>query len=791
MSSKTNISSNRRDLKDFIRLSMAFFCGLVMLSVYQNIRLYSEGVLDSVFTNSLFLLLLHHVGFTAIISLVLAFVFTYLEKKRPSLGFITAGIIFLVVLVCEGLLIDYYVQYYEILGTGFYDQYTSNVDLGSFLIAVIVLLILGASLLRLFYSITKSYYTIISRMYPFTIILFSLFLATLILHKNPINENKTQYLVQSVTNNILDFNKYAGDVTYPLLKPYATQSGLSPYFELNETKPDIVFIIMDGVGSDFVGKKAPYKEFMPYLNSLIDESLYWPNHISNTGESVSSIPSILGSLPFGDKGFTNIKNLIRRNTLYGVLKDNGYRTSFYFGGNSALERLDKFLYEDQVDVVLDRKGFDSSFQRQEEDAAGNSLGYADKDLFLKWHSDFIPADRARMDVFLTQSTKSPFIIPEQKKYLKKSLHISLKESINKKNKRLIRKNKEVFASFLYADEAIESFISAYRAKPTFKNTIFIITGSHNLSELPQDDPISRYRVPLFIYSPLLKETKVIPSLVSHADILPSITGLLDSSFDFKVPNQVAWLGQGLVHKGMFKNLKEIPLFRHKNNIQEFIKGSYCISDNTVYKLNSSLQLTRTKKESSHLNIRGEFAQFKAINTYVTSKNKIVPDDEVSLEYLEIENSRSEMVWINSVFNGNDYDNAYKTARDLAFDGEKERALLLCRYILKEVPGHADTEILMGRIYAWNKEYDKAASILETAIEKYPVYEDGYAALLDVYYWSEKNQKVREIKTRIKKHNIRSANVRDKIKRAEEKLKKEQPLFESENIGFLNFENDDY
>ena len=379
MGSTTNISSNRRDLKDFIRLSIAFFCCLVILSFYQNVRLYAEGVLDSVITKSLFLLLLHHVGFTAIISLALAFVFNFLEKKRASLGFNTVGIIFFTVLVTEGLLIEYYVEYYEILGSGFYDRYTSNVSLGSFLATTSILLAFGSSCLVLFYRFTRSYYRIISKMYPFTIILFSLFLATLNSHKNPINENKTQHLAQSVTQDLLDFNKYSGDVTYPLLKPYKKQTDLLPFFELKEAKPNIVFIVMDGVGSDFVGEEAPYKDFMPYLNSLKGASLYWPNHLSNTGESISSIPSILGSLPFGNKGFTNIKNSLRRNTIYGILKDNGYRTSFYYGGNSALERLDKFLYEDQVDVVLDRKGFDTSFEKLEEDAAGNSLGYSDKD----------------------------------------------------------------------------------------------------------------------------------------------------------------------------------------------------------------------------------------------------------------------------------------------------------------------------------------------------------------------------------------------------------------------------
>ncbi len=791
MTKNINIASEKRDLKDYIRLVIAFFFCLVLLSFYQNMRLYFEGVLDSIINKSFFLLVLHHTGFTSLTALILAFLFNFLEYKKPALGFKTVAVVFLLIVISEGILIEYYIHNYEILGTGFYERYVTNVTVQSFILSTLIFMILGIGLMYLFYRFTASYYKVISRMYPFTIVLFSLFLATLVSQKNPVNENKTQHLLQSVSKDILDFNKYEGAEEYPLLQPYKTQRDLTEYFLLKEEKPNIVFIVMDGVGADFVGDKAPYNVFMPNLNSLTSNSLYWPNFVSNTGEAVASIPALFGSLPFGNSGFTNLEDKTKRTTLFGILKDNGYNSSFNFGGNSALESLDKFLYEEEVDVVLDRKGFNITYRPQEQDAAGISLGYADKDLFHKWQKDFESTYRPRIDVFLTQSTKNPFKIPEQKKYISQVQKMLSNSQVDPQHYRLINKNREVFASLLYADEAISSFLEDYKRKAEFQNTIFIITGSHNLSELPQHDYLSRYRVPLIIYSPLLKESKTINSLVAHTDVLPSIAGLLKDVYDIEVPNQVSWLGEGLVHEGIFKSDKRIPLYRHKENLQEYIKDKYCLSGNRIYALSYDLKFMNTDLDNENLNIKEEYRRFKAINNYVTTQNKIIPDDTVLSTELEKGQSKSDIVWINSVFNGRDFDNAYKIARDLAFDGETERSLLLCKYILEKVPGHADTEILMGRIYAWNKEYNKAANILETAIKKYPVYADGYAALLDVYFWSDTNYKVESLKERIKKNSIRSNDVINKIKRAEAKMKKEKTLFESNNLGYLNFEDNDY
>ncbi len=133
-------------------------------------------------------------------------------------------------------------------------------------------------------------------MYPFTIILLSLFLATLTTNRKPVNENKTRHMVEAVAEELFTFNTYEGDPEYPLMHPFNSNDQLGPYFNLNEKKPNLVFIIVDGLGSMFVGENGPYQDFAPFINSLAYSSLYWENHLSNTGVNYAALPTVMGSL---------------------------------------------------------------------------------------------------------------------------------------------------------------------------------------------------------------------------------------------------------------------------------------------------------------------------------------------------------------------------------------------------------------------------------------------------------------------------------------------------------------
>ena len=757
--------TEKRSLRDFTRLVLAFFGSLTVLAIYQNLRLYALGVLDGLIGKSFFLLLLHHLGYVALTALVLSFVYKFLERKRSGMGFRIIGIVLLLLLLTEGVLIEFYVNNYEILGPGFLEVYSSRTSLAEFFVTLAVLFPICFGTYYVFYRISSSTYKIIGRMYPFTIILFSLFLATLYSDKKPINENKTQHLVVHAVTHALDMNKYEGPEEFPLLKAYQANNDLGAYFDLKQRSPNLVFVIVEGLGSDFVGGKALYPGLTPFLDSISStSSLNWKNHLSNTGEGHASLATILGSLPFGDAGFNMATGRVNRNTILGILKKNGYHTSFYYGGNTALNQWDKFLFEDRIDHLLDVKGFGDAFKKQDEDAAGISLGYPDMELFRKWETDHLNYQAPFVEVFFTLSTKRPFQIPDQEKYISKAEKTVEKMKWSGKKYKIFRKNKEIFASVAYADEALASFFRKYQSLPEYQNSIFVITGSHNLTDLPQYDDLNRYKVPLIIHSPLLKKSKEFTNLVSHADILPSVLGLLKTNFGLKCPENMSFIGSGLADVSLNDSRKKIPLHRHKD-VVDFIYDHVFIRGGNYSQIKQDLTLAEMQEDFSERETDSVYKKFKAINRYVTQYNKLIPEEELLFARTAREPTKQEMIWINSVFNGSDFDNAYQTARALALNGDYNRALLLGSYILNEVPGHADTEILMGRIHAWSGDYERAAEILEGAILKYPVYTDAYSALLDVYFWSGNSVKAIQLQQRIKMNRLSNEELEAKLKRA--------------------------
>jgi len=79
--------------------------------------------------------------------------------------------------------------------------------------------------------------------------------------------------------------------------------------------------------------------------------------------------------------------------------------------------------------------------------------------------------------------------------------------------------------------------------------------------------------------------------------------------------------------------------------------------------------------------------------------------------------------------------AFERARQLAFSGERDQARELCLEILSGRPDHWDARVLLGRLYAWDKEYGRAREELTRVVEAKPGYADARSALIDVELWS--------------------------------------------------------
>lgn len=81
----------------------------------------------------------------------------------------------------------------------------------------------------------------------------------------------------------------------------------------------------------------------------------------------------------------------------------------------------------------------------------------------------------------------------------------------------------------------------------------------------------------------------------------------------------------------------------------------------------------------------------------------------------------------------DLDKMFKRARDLAFQGNRKEAIEICIKILKIKPEYHDARILLGRLYAWDKEYDNARNELHQVIQDKPGHLDARQLLERIQY----------------------------------------------------------
>jgi len=589
-------------------------------------------------------------------------------------------------------------------------------------------------------------------------------------------QNKLSFLVTDILkyqSEKREMNSYNLDERedYPFLKPTSeTKNVLAPFFNLTEQKPNIVFVIVEGLGAEFVGNNE-YGGFTPYLDSLISESLYWENFVSSSGRTFGVLPALLGSLPFGEQGFLELQKIPSHISLISLLKANGYTTSFYTGDKSSFDRKINFLEFNGIDFVIDEDKFGEDYTKTQGNAGGFSWGYPDAEIFRKTLSVLDSKVAPRLDIIMTLTNHEPFEFPSKEIYLAKV--DSILNSTNRTSDLAdeIKSYSNIFASLLYTDNAIKGFMNEYKKRPDFANTILIITGDHRLIPITQKDKLCRFHVPFLIYSPLLNTHKKMKSISSHFDVTPSVLALLMNNYNFIKLDQVSWISQGLDTAKQFRNIHKIPLMRYKGKINDFIYDDYLYSDGELFKIKENFGTYKVVETDLLKIISDSLKEFKMLNAYTTLKNKIFPESTNIYMNPGIEFSEEELKIISSATKGLTFDQTFQLARKTAFSKNYKKARLLCDYILNEYPNHADARTLKGRTLAWEGKYQEAEIELLNVIKRVPHYYDCYLALLDLYWWSNQDEKSIEIAKKAFENDIENSDVSFKLAKAYQRLNK--------------------
>jgi len=419
---------------------------------------------------------------------------------------------------------------------------------------------------------------------------------------------------------------YIDESKFPFLHKDETPDVLSPFFNKADHLPNIVIILVEGLGRAFTNEGAVLGNFTPYLDSLSKQSLYWKNFLSSGGRSFAVLPSVLGSLPFAKNGFNELGDQMPPHlSLVSIGRHNGYKASFFYGGDSRFDNMNLYMKKDGANNIYDEFTFPSGYTKLPSEN-GFTWGYGDNELFRRY-VELLPQqdNQPELNVMFTVATHSPFLLNNQEKYNELFEERMNELGFSAEKKAAYEQYKAQYASILFLDESIKNFIEKYKQRSEYKNTIFIITGDHRMPEIPMISKMDRYHVPLIIYSPLLKRTATFSSISSHFDITPSLLAFLNTSYSFEKPTLATWIGSGLDTTRAFGNIHHYPLMQTKNEVIDFVQGTSHLNGQNTFSISESMDEEPMNDKIKTEQLQHSFDLFKSRNQKFIDGAKLIPD----------------------------------------------------------------------------------------------------------------------------------------------------------------------
>lgn len=278
-----------------------------------------------------------------------------------------------------------------------------------------------------------------------------------------------------------------------------------------ENPPNIVLLILESGSASLLSRNGGDPGILPFLNDLVNRSVYFDRFYASGGRSANGIFSMFAGLP-DRAGRTILRSSQIQNRFGGLarlLKGNGYRTSFYHGGDAAFDNLDRVLPELGFDVVYGQ----DSLSRVIEEKPTSTIGFDDQQVLKAFEQhlrDQSEKNGPFFAAYFSQSTHHPFSIPADF------------ETMLSKQADTAQLN-GFFAAAHFMDQSLKRFFEELEASSFFNNTVFIIVADH--SHHAGLNYLQDRHIPLFIYAPGYWKPQIRKDIASQLDLLPTILAI--------------------------------------------------------------------------------------------------------------------------------------------------------------------------------------------------------------------------------------------------------------------------
>lgn len=280
---------------------------------------------------------------------------------------------------------------------------------------------------------------------------------------------------------------------------------------------NVVIFILESFGREYVGQynkhllSEGYHGFTPFLDSIIDRSLYFKHAFANGRKSIDAMPSILASIPMMvEPYFLTSYSGNRINSVASLLRAEGYHTAFFHGapngsmGFQAFANVSGFHEYYGMNEYSNPEGFDGMW------------GIWDEEFFQFFAEKLNGFKQPFCSAIFSVSSHHPFKVPEkyEGKFPKGTLPIH--------------------QCIAYTDYALKRFFEKASKMPWFNNTLFVFTADHgNQIYFPEyKTNAGVFAVPLVFYKSDGSLKYSSDDLAQQIDIMPSILGYLNYSKPF-------------------------------------------------------------------------------------------------------------------------------------------------------------------------------------------------------------------------------------------------------------------
>lgn len=309
--------------------------------------------------------------------------------------------------------------------------------------------------------------------------------------------------------NTLDFNRYYRTLPEDrlhALAPVWPNPAPGPQTTTPLVPKNVVMIEMESLSASFMQSYGSSKNHItPNLDRLMGEGIWFSNLYATGTRTVRGLEAMSAALPpLPGQSIVRRSNNGGLYTLGGMLAKKNYRPMFMYGGYGAFDNMNAYFAANGY-AIRDRSTFSEANQ-----SFATVWGVADEMLFneamIQLDADF-GAKQPRFLHIMTTSNHRPYTYP--------SGRIDIPSKTGRDG------------AVKYTDWAIGDFLEKVKARPWFKDTLFIIVADHDASVAgKQSLPPNKYLIPCVLYWPGTLAPQNISGMASQIDLTPTVLAML-------------------------------------------------------------------------------------------------------------------------------------------------------------------------------------------------------------------------------------------------------------------------